>query len=231
MVTTDHLAPAGRIQAESPAGRYLKHRGLTPAEFHTFGIRRGNHEIAMRATFASPRLKNDMVPGTEGGNTRLQPDGSVLAIYDAAEVYRSRGVPLIVIAGREYGAGSSRDWAAKGPALLGVRAVVAESFEHIHRSNLVGMGVLPLQLKDKRRADLGLDGTEVFDIVGISDKLAPHAELIMRIHRLNGTKHEVPVTARIDTTEELAAYRQGGILPQVYREFVAQIQCPESLVR
>ena len=231
MVTTDHLAPAGRIQAESPAARNLKQRGLTPAEFHTYGIRRGNHEIAMRATLASPRLKNDMVPGTEGGNTRLQPDGSVLAIYDAAEVYRSRGVPLIVIAGREYGAGSSRDWAAKGPALLGVRAVVAESFEHIHRSNLVGMGVLPLQLKDKRRADLALDGTEVFDIVGISDKLAPHAELIMRIHRLNGTKHEVPVTARIDTTEELAAYRQGGILPQVYREFVAQIQCPESLVR
>jgi len=224
MVTTDHLAPAGRIQAESPAARYLKQRGLTAAEFHTYGIRRGNHEIAMRATLASPRLKNDMVPGTEGGNTRLQPDGTVLAIYDAAEVYRSRGVPLIVIAGREYGAGSSRDWAAKGPALLGVRAVVAESFEHIHRSNLVGMGVLPLQLKDQRRTDLGLDGTEIFDIVGIAGKLAPHAELTLRIHRANGIKEEVPVTTRIDTTEELAAYRHGGILPQVYREFIAQFQ-------
>lgn len=224
MVTTDHLAPAGRIQAESPAGRYLKQRGLKPPEFHTYGIRRGNHEIAMRATLASPRLKNDMVPGTEGGYTRLQPDGSVLAIYDAAEAYRSRGVPLIVIAGREYGAGSSRDWAAKGPALLGVRAVVAESFEHIHRSNLVGMGVLPLQLKDQRRADLGLDGTEVFDIVGIVDKLAPHAELAFRIHRANGAEDEVRVIARIDTAEELAAYRHGGILPQVYREFLAQIK-------
>ena len=223
MVTTDHLAPAGRIQAESPAARNLEQRGLTPAEFHTYGIRRGNHEIAMRATLASPRLKNDMLPGAEGGNTRLQPDGTVLAIYDAAEVYRRRGVPLILIAGREYGAGSSRDWAAKGPALLGVRAVVAESFEHIHRSNLVGMGVLPLQLKDKRRAELGLDGSEVFDIVGIADHLAPHAELMMRIHRVDGTKHEVSLTARIDSVEELAAYRQGGILPQVYREFIAQI--------
>ena len=223
MVTTDHLAPAGRIQADSPAGRYLKHRGLAPAEFHTYGIRRGNHEIAMRATLASPRLKNDMVPGTEGGNTQLQPDGSMLAIFDAAEVYRSRGVPLIVIAGREYGAGSSRDWAAKGPALLGVRAVVAESFEHIHRSNLVGMGVLPLQLKDKRRADLALVGTEVFDVVGIVDKLVPHAELTLRIHRADGTNDELPVIARIDTADELAAYRHGGILPQVYREFIAQI--------
>ena len=223
MVTTDHLAPAGRIQPESPAARNLKQRGLTPAEFHTYGIRRGNHEIAMRATLASPRLKNDMLPGAEGGNTRLQPDGTVLAIYDAAEVYRSRGVPLILIVGREYGAGSSRDWAAKGPALLGVRAVVAESFEHIHRSNLVGMGVLPLQLKHQRRAELGLDGSEVFDIVGIADHLAPHAELMMRIHRVDGTKHEVSLTARIDSVEELAAYRQGGILPQVYREFIAKI--------
>jgi aconitate hydratase len=138
MITTDHLAPAGRILADSPAGRYLKVNGLDAKEFHSYGIRRGNHEVAMRATLASPRLKNAMVPGTEGGYTRLQPDGAALAIYDAAEVYRSRGVPLIVIAGREYGAGSSRDWAAKGPALLGVRAVVAESFEHIHRSNLIG---------------------------------------------------------------------------------------------
>ena len=221
MVTTDHLAPAGRIQPDSPAGRLLKQCGLGAAEFHTYGIRRGNHEIAMRATLASPRLKNAMLPGAEGGNTRLQPDGTVMAIYDAAQVYRDRGVPLIVIAGQDYGAGSSRDWAAKGPALLGVRAIVAESFEHIHRSNLVGMGVLPLQLKDLGRAGLALDGSEVFDVVGIAAKLAPQAELVLRIHRAGAATEEVAVTARIDTREELAAYRHGGLLPQVYRELVA----------
>jgi aconitate hydratase len=217
MVTTDHISPSGAIQAESPTARYLKERGLKPAEFHTYGIRRGNHEVGMRATFASSRLRNDMVPGTEGGYTRLQPDGTVLSIFDAAEAYRARGVPLIVIAGREYGAGSSRDWAAKGPALLGVRAVVAESFERIHRSNLVGMGVLPLELKGARRADLRLDGSETFDVLGIRDGMKPHAELRLRIHRANGGIDEVPVVSRIDTAEEWSYFRHGGILPQVYR--------------
>ena len=218
MVTTDHISPSGSISADSPTARYLRQMGLAPAEFHTYGIRRGNHEVGMRATLASMRLKNDMVPGAEGGNTTLQPDGKVMSIYDAAEVYRSRGVPLIIIAGREYGAGSSRDWAAKGPALLGVRAVVAESFERIHRSNLVGMGILPLELKGARRADLGLDGTETFDVLGIADDMRPRAQLKLRIHRANGAADELSVASRIDTAEELVYYRHGGILPYVYRE-------------
>jgi aconitate hydratase len=222
MITTDHLAPAGRISADSPAGRYLAGHGLAAKDFHAYGIRRGNHEVAMRATLDSPRLKNAMVPGTEGGYTRLQPDGEVRAIFDAAEIYRSRGVPLIIIAGREYGAGSSRDWAAKGPALLGVRAVAAESFEHIHRANLVGMGVLPLTFKAVRLADLQLDGSEIFDLTGVA-AAAPRATLNLCIRRANGSVQDVAVELRIDTGEELAAWRQGGLLPQVYREFVAQI--------
>jgi aconitate hydratase len=177
----------------------------------------------MRATFASNRLKNAMTPGTEGSSTMLQPDGKVLSIFDAAETYRERGVPLIIIAGRDYGAGSSRDWAAKGPALLGVRAVVAESFERIHRSNLVGMGVMPLELKGVKRGDLRLDGTEIFDVPGVDDRLRPGAALSLRVRRSNGTVDEVAVTCRIDTQEELGYYRHGGILPQVYREFVDRI--------
>ncbi|MBI3069615.1 MAG: aconitate hydratase AcnA, partial [Betaproteobacteria bacterium] len=222
MVTTDHISPSGTIGSDSPTARYLKERGLAPAEFHTYGIRRGNHEVGMRATFASTRLKNEMARGTEGGYTKLQPDGTVLSIYDAAEIYRSRGVPLIVIAGREYGAGSSRDWAAKGPRLLGVRAVAAESFERIHRSNLVGMGVLPLELKGARRADLALEGSETFDVVGVASGLVPRAELALRIHRTGGAVDEVPVIARIDTAEEIDYYRHGGILPHVYRELVGR---------
>ena len=223
MVTTDHMSPSGAIGADSPTARYLKERGLVPAEFHTYGIRRGNHEVGMRATFASNRLKNLTAPGTEGGWTKLQPDGTVLSIYDAAQIYRERGEPLIVIAGRDYGAGSSRDWAAKGPALLGVRAVVAESFERIHRSNLIGMGVMPLELAGAKRAGLGLDGTEVFDVPGVDDGLKPGQPLRLRIRRAGGAVDEVPVTCRIDTQEELGYYRHGGILPQVYREFVARI--------
>ena len=222
MITTDHLAPAGRIAPDSPAGRYLTARGLTPKEFHAYGIRRGNHEVAMRATLDSPRLKNAMVAGTEGGVTRVHPEGTVQAIFDAAEIYRERGVPLIIVAGREYGAGSSRDWAAKGPALLGVRAVVAESFEHIHRSNLVGMGVLPLTFKTQTLAELKLDGSETFDLVGLP-ALAPRTELLLRVHRADGAVEEVKVEARIDTQEELAAFRHGGLLPQVYREFTARV--------
>ena len=224
MITTDHLAPAGRISRDSPAGRYLLAHHTAASEFHSYGIRRGNHEVAMRATLAAPRLKNEMLPGSEGGNTKLQPDGTTLAIFDAAEIYRSRGEAAIIIAGREYGAGSSRDWAAKGPAMIGVRAVVAESYEKIHRSNLVGMGVLPLAFKSTTRSALQLDGSETFDVLGVAGGLTPHATLTLRIHRADGTTLDVAVDACIDTAEELTAYRHGGILPQVYREFVAGLK-------
>ncbi len=223
MITTDHLSPNNTIAADSPAARYLTERGVAPADFQTHGFRRGNHEMALRGTFASPRLKNIMTPRVEGPMTMLQPDGTVVPIFDAAQVYRSRGVPLIVIAGREYGAGSSRDWAAKGPALLGVRAVAAESFERIHRSNLVGMGVLPLEFKDARREALKLDGTEQFDVAGLGGDLKTRAELRLRVRRADGSIDEVPVVCRIDTDEELLYYRHGGILPYVYRELASQI--------
>ena len=226
MVTTDHLSPNNVIPVKSPAGQYLAARGVKPADFQTYGFRRGNHEMALRGTFASGRLRNEMVPGVEGPYTRLQPEGDVVFIFDAAETYRQRGVPLIVIAGREYGAGSSRDWAAKGPALLGVRAVVAESFERIHRSNLVGMGVLPLQLKGVRRMDLGLDGGETFDVLGITENLRSTEALTLRIHRRDGAIDDFAVIARIDTAEELAYYRHGGLLPYVYRELAEQIRTP-----
>ncbi|MGQ0750097.1 MAG: aconitate hydratase AcnA [Betaproteobacteria bacterium] len=222
MVTTDHLSPNNVIAANSPAAQYLAAHGVKPADFQTYGFRRGNHEMALRGTFASGRLKNDIVPGVEGPYTRLQPDGTVLPIFDAAQAYRARGVALIVFAGRDYGAGSSRDWAAKGPALLGVRAVVAESFERIHRSNLVGMGVLPLELKGVRRAQLRLDGSEIFDVVGAGERLQTRTELKVRIRRGDGTMEEVPVLARIDTGEELDYYRHGGLLPYVYRAMVGQ---------
>jgi aconitate hydratase len=224
MVTTDHLSPNNTIAADSPAARYLTERGVERADFQTYGFRRGNHEMALRGTFASGRLKNEIVPDMEGGYTKLQPEGTPLPIFEAAGLYRDRGVPLIVFAGREYGAGSSRDWAAKGPALLGVRAVVAESFERIHRSNLVGMGMLPLELKGARRADLQLDGTETFDVSGIHEDFAPRSELVLTIRRAGGAVDRVPVVSRIDTAEELVYYRHGGILPYVYRELVAQIR-------
>lgn len=224
MITTDHLSPNNTIAAGSVAAKYLTERGVKSADFQTYGFRRGNHEMALRGTFASSRLKNEMVPGTEGAYTTLQPDGKTLPIFDAARIYRSRGVPLILFAGREYGAGSSRDWAAKGPALLGVRVVVAESFERIHRSNLVGMGILPLELKGIQRADLRLDGTEVFNVSGIPQDFAPGVDLTLGIRRATGAMDEVKVACRIDTAEELAYYRHGGILPYVYRELVAQIR-------
>jgi len=223
MVTTDHLSPNNTIAADSPAARYLTERGVERADFQTYGFRRGNHEMALRGTFASGRLKNEIVPDMEGGYTKLHPEGTPLPIFDAAGLYRDRGVPLIVFAGREYGAGSSRDWAAKGPALLGVRAVVAESFERIHRSNLVGMGMLPLELKGARRAELRIDGTETFDVTGIDEDFAPRSELVLSIRRAGGAIDRVPVVSRIDTAEELVYYRHGGILPYVYRELVAQI--------
>jgi aconitate hydratase len=222
MITTDHLSPNNTIAADTPAARYLAERGVTPADFQTHGFRRGNHEMALRGTFASPRLKNAMTPGTEGPVTKLQPDGAVMPIFDAAQAYRGRNVPLIVVAGREYGAGSSRDWAAKGPALLGVRVVAAESFERIHRSNLVGMGVLPLELGPGAREALKLDGTETFDVAGLREGLATRAPLKLRVRRAGGSVEEFPAVCRIDTEEELEYYRHGGILPYVYRGLMTQ---------
>jgi aconitate hydratase len=219
MVTTDHMSPSGAIPLDSPTGRYLTGRGLKPAEFHSYVSRRGNHEVGVRSTFGSARLRNQMVPGVHGAFTRLQPEGSVLSIYDAAETYRSRGTPLIVIAGRDYGAGSSRDWAAKGPALLGVRAVLAESFERIHRSNLVGMGVLPLEFLPGDSAErLGIDGTETFDLVGLAQGVEPQQEREVVVHRANGAAEPIRVRVRIDTPRELEYFTHGGILPYVLRD-------------
>ena len=218
-VTTDHISPAGAIPADGPAGAYLVSRGVEPRDFNSFGSRRGNHEVMMRGTFANIRLRNQLAPGTEGGWTRHQPDGEQMSIYDAAMRYRSGGVPLVVLAGREYGSGSSRDWAAKGTMLLGVRAVLAESFERIHRSNLVFMGVLPLQFRDgESAAGLGLTGREVFDVEGIADGLAPRGEVRVRAAAPDGAVREFTARVRIDTPDELACYRHGGILKYVLRQ-------------
>ena len=221
-ITTDHISPAGAFKAASPAGKYLTDRGVAAADFNSYGSRRGNHEVMMRGTFANIRIRNEMAPGTEGGLTRHMPDGAVMPIFDAAMAYRDAGVPLVVVAGKLYGSGSSRDWAAKGPQLLGVRAVIAESFERIHRSNLVGLGVLPLEFTGgATRASLGLDGSETFDIPGIADGLEPRCELVCRIHRANGSVAEAALRCRIDTDTELAYYRHGGILQYVLRGLLA----------
>ena len=217
-VTTDHISPAGSIKKDSPAGKYLVGHAVTPADFNSYGARRGNHEIMMRGTFANIRIKNEMVPGTEGGITKHIPSGEQLPIYDASMKYQKAGTPLIVVAGKEYGTGSSRDWAAKGTTLLGVRAVIAESFERIHRSNLVGMGVLPLQFKDgMTRQSVKLDGTETYDIVGIEKGLKPRQDVIVTIHRANGKTEQVTVLCRIDTLDEIEYYKNGGILHFVLR--------------
>ena len=221
-VTTDHISPAGAIPSDGPAGRYLIEQGVEPRDFNSFGSRRGNHEVMMRGTFANIRLRNRLAPGTEGGWTRHLPDGEQMAIYDAAMRYRAEGTPLIVLAGAEYGSGSSRDWAAKGTMLLGVRAVVATSFERIHRSNLVFMGVLPLVFKDGDDMErLGLTGEESFDLTGIAEGLAPRSDVRVRATRADGTAVEFDVTARIDTPEELRYYHHGGILPYVLRQLAA----------
>jgi aconitate hydratase len=220
-VTTDHISPAGSIPADSPAGRYLISKGVKPADFNSYGARRGNHEVMMRGTFANIRLRNQLAPGTEGGWTALLPDGEVMTIYDASVRYRATGVPLMVIAGKEYGSGSSRDWAAKGTLLLGVKAVLAESFERIHRSNLVNMGVLPLQLKEgQNAATLKLTGTERYDVLGVGTSLKPMGEVIVRVAAADGTSREFNAVARIDTPEELVSFRHGGILPYVLRQLV-----------
>ena len=225
-VTTDHISPAGAIKAASPAGKYLVEHGVEPKDFNSYGSRRGNDRIMTRGTFANVRIKNLMVPGVEGGVTNYfapgKKDGEQMAIFDAAEKYKADGTPLVVLAGQEYGTGSSRDWAAKGTMLLGVKAVVAQSYERIHRSNLVGMGVLPLQFEDGTGAQtLGLDGSETFDVVGLSDEVKPRQNLTLRITRADGRTQDVPVVLRIDTPIEVEYYRHGGILPFVLRELMA----------
>jgi aconitate hydratase len=217
-ITTDHISPAGSIKKESPAGSYLIGHGVGVVDFNSYGARRGNHEVMMRGTFANIRLKNEMVPGVEGGVTRHMPDGAQMSIYDAAIRYQSEGVPLVVVAGKEYGTGSSRDWAAKGTLLLGVKAVIAESFERIHRSNLVGMGVLPLQFKDgMSHKTLGLDGSETFDMTGLAAGIKPRMDVTCRITRKDGSAQTIMLMCRIDTLDEVEYYRHGGILPFVLR--------------
>jgi aconitate hydratase len=220
-VTTDHISPAGNIPANGPAGRYLQEHGVEGKDFNSFGSRRGNDRVMTRGTFANVRIKNLMADGKEGGYTKLQPEGELVDIYDACQTYRERGVPLIVFAGTDYGMGSSRDWAAKGTNLLGVRAVVAKSFERIHRSNLVGMGVLPLQFSEGRSAaDLGLDGSEVYSIEGVENDITPGMTVQLVVERGNGERISEPLKVRIDTGIEVAYYRNGGILPYVLRNLL-----------
>ncbi len=222
-VTTDHISPAGSIKKTSPAGKYLIEHGVTAEDFNSYGSRRGNDRVMTRGTFANVRIKNLMLAGQEGGDTLLQPEGKKVSIYDAAIEYHQRGTPLVVLAGQEYGTGSSRDWAAKGTNLLGVKAVVAQSFERIHRSNLVGMGVLPLQFKDGTTAQsLKLDGSESYDIVGLDADIKPQQDLTLKITRKDGTVENVPVRCRIDTPIEIDYYQHGGILPFVLRQLVAK---------
>ena len=221
-VTTDHISPAGSIKKSSPAGKYLIEHGVTAEDFNSYGSRRGNDRVMTRGTFANVRIKNLMLAGQEGGDTVLQPEGTKLSIYDASIEYQKRGTPLIVFAGQEYGTGSSRDWAAKGTNLLGVKAVVAQSFERIHRSNLVGMGVLPLQFKEGTTAQsLKLDGSESYDIVGLDANIKPQQDLTLKITRKDGTVENVAVRCRIDTPIEIDYYQHGGILPFVLRQLVA----------
>jgi len=231
-ITTDHISPAGSIRKTSPAGQYLIAQGVEPADFNSYGARRGNHDVMVRGTFANVRLKNQIAPGTEGPFTVHLPDGKAMTIYDASVLYHQEGTPLLVIAGKEYGSGSSRDWAAKGPRLLGVRAVIAQSYERIHRSNLVGMGILPLQFfPDQGPAPLGLNGTERYDITGLAEILAegfPRGkDVTVRAIRTDGSAMEFRATVRIDTPQELQYYRHGGILEYVLRQLTAASRAPQ----
>jgi aconitate hydratase len=226
-VTTDHISPAGSIKLNSPAGKYLTDHSVKPADFNSYGSRRGNHEVMVRGTFANVRLRNKLAPGTEGGVTRLLPEGTPMSIYDASVEYARRGTPLFVIAGKEYGSGSSRDWAAKGPRLLGVRAVIAESYERIHRSNLVGMGILPLQFQPGETAEsLGLTGEETYDVIGLpallAAKLANGRTLTVRATSPGGKTKDITATVRIDTPQEILYYQHGGILQFVLRQLAAK---------
>lgn len=220
-ITTDHISPAGSIKADSPAGKYLQSKGVAVKDFNSYGARRGNHEVMMRGTFANIRIRNEMVPGVEGGMTKHYPDGEVMPIYDAAMKYKAEGIPLVIIAGKEYGSGSSRDWAAKGPKLQGVTAVIAESFERIHRSNLIGMGIIPLQFKaGMTRKTLNLDGTEIVSVLGLSDTMKPGADIQVKIQRSDGKAETIVAQSRIDTQNELEYYKNGGILQYVLRKMV-----------
>ena len=219
-VTTDHISPAGAIKPDSPAGLYLQSLGVKPVDFNSYGARRGNHEVMVRGTFANIRLRNLLAPGTEGGVTRHQPDGAEMSIYDAAMQYADEGTPLVVLGGREYGSGSSRDWAAKGTSLLGVRAVIAESFERIHRSNLIGMGVLALQFPTgENAASLGLKGDELFAISGVAEAL--NSGQMPTVATVTAGEIQFEAVVRIDTPKEADYFRHGGILPYVLRQLAA----------
>jgi aconitate hydratase len=221
-VTTDHISPAGSFSADTPAGRYLSERGVSAREFNSYGSRRGNHEVMLRGTLANVRLRNQMAPETEGGWTVHIPSGETMAMYEAAMRYQEEGVPLLVIAGSEYGTGSSRDWAAKGVALLGVKAALARSYERIHRSNLIGMGVLPLQfLPGENRGSLGLTGTEVYDIEAPAGGLSPKQEVTVRARSDDGSERTFRALARLDSPLEVEQYRHGGILPYILRKLIA----------
>jgi aconitate hydratase len=216
-ITTDHISPAGNIKKVSPAGQYLSEHGVDPLDFNSYGARRGNHEVMMRGTFANIRIRNKMTPEIEGGVTKHYPSGEVMPIYDAAMKYQAEGRPCVVFAGKEYGTGSSRDWAAKGAKLLGVRAVVAETFERIHRQNLVGMGVLPLQFKIDGWSKLGLTGEEIVTIRGLTD-ISPRRTLTVELYRpSDGRVARFPVICRIDTPTELEYFKNGGVLNYVLR--------------
>jgi aconitate hydratase len=233
-VTTDHISPAGSIKKDSPAGRYLTAQGVSLADFNSYGSRRGNHEVLVRGTFANTRIRNRLAPNTEGGVTTYLPTGEVLSIYDAAMRYQAEGTPLLVLAGKEYGSGSSRDWAAKGPALQGIRAVIAESYERIHRSNLVGMGILPLQFAPGESVDtLRLTGREVFDLEGLSaaiaSRFATGRTLAVQARREDGSNIRFDVTIRIDTPQEVLYYQHGGILQYVLRQLLTGRQKPKAI--
>jgi aconitate hydratase len=222
-ITTDHISPAGSIAKDSPAGRYLIEHGVEVRDFNSYGARRGNHEVMMRGTFANIRLRNEMADGQVGGWTTLMPDGELMTIYDAAMRYQERGVPLVVIGGKEYGSGSSRDWAAKGPNLLGIKAVIVESFERIHRSNLLGMGVLPLTFKDgQNRRSLQLDGSETIDLTGLAGGIRARMDVTCTIRRADGSTTETTLLCRIDTQDEVDYFRHGGILHYVLRQLLEQ---------
>ncbi len=217
-ITTDHISPAGNIKKDSPAGKYLTSHGVNVADFNSYGARRGNHEVMMRGTFANIRIKNEMLGGKEGGYTRYIPSGEEMPIYDAAMKYKETNTPLVIFAGKEYGTGSSRDWAAKGTILLGVKAVITESFERIHRSNLVGMGVLPLMFKNgMTRADLKLVGDEVVSITGFEQGITPRMDVTLTITRKDGKTEEHKLLCRIDTADEVDYYNNGGVLKYVLR--------------
>jgi aconitate hydratase len=220
-ITTDHISPAGSIKADSPAGRYLQQRGVEVRDFNSYGSRRGNHEVMMRGTFANIRLRNELAPGTEGPWTTHRPSGEVMTVFDASERYRAEGVSLGVLAGKEYGNGSSRDWAAKGPSLLGVRFVIAETYERIHRSNLVGMGILPLQYAPgESAATLGLTGGETFAVRDLSEGLTPAQDVTVEATRDDGTTVRFTTTLRVDGAAEADSLRAGGVLNLVLREML-----------